>query len=910
MSIPSRFAARALRVALGAFLLAPLAAFACAGRVHIEVKDSGVYALDYAAIVAAQPGLADCRADELALWHQHDEVPIRVIGTKDGRFGPGASIQWLGQMLHGPESWFDQYSNVNVYQLGVAVGAPARLREIPAPASNTPGSGKPEPLIRHLHFERENLMIRLGGDQMKHGEEPDVFQWAKLTPIDPKPFSFGFDLPDAELSRASVPLTLDFRGESNVLKPPKGQAKAPDHVVAVSINGKAVQTLQWDGRGEIRRTLEVPGNLLKPTDNTLALSVPRRADPANAQNFIIDVVMFNWADTSYPIRGDADVSSAAFSAVGTAPVNLATSAAAPELFGSDGTLRAGRAAGKDRFRFAAVGAKVDLYPFAGKALAPTLVRAVADGDLRHADSGYADSRNAEPGYDYLIVAHPRLLDAIEPLAAYHRAHGLRVNVVDVDAIYDQFNGGIVHPRAIRDYVAWGWQHWERKPKYLLLVGDASFDIHHDLRSDRPNATMYALRPEPLQDELLQPGTLSSMPTSAYAHWDPALPNRNLIPTFQYAAPEGQGASDNGFVAVKPGSDLPQLAVGRFPVVEPAEVTAIVDKTIAYLEHRHTGAWQRDITLISTSEVASFKGDSDKIAADLERRGFVVDNVYTAFEEKDHARYQDARKILKHDLDKGNVLVHFLGHGGQFIWRVGPIGDLFTLDDVDALTNAGMYPMVLSMTCFSAPFDHPTEDSIGERFLRDPGKGAIAFFGASWMNWPNPVNSRAMIESLLTPGESIGNAIVAVKHKATDPVFVQMYNLLGDPAVVLSLPRQALPMDVERGRWETRVNVRIPAADFGGHVDVDWLDKNGDRLASARYEARDVQFSLAPPDKAVRVQVYVADTRNGLTAFGSVDLTPPPPPVVKPKPKPAPNVVPRPRGPAAPDTISRGDFDGD
>lgn len=900
MSIPSHFAACALRTTLGALLLAPLAAFACTGRVHIEVMDSGVYALDYAAIVTAQPGLADCRADELALWQRDGEVPIRVIGAKSGRFGPGASIQWLGQMLHGPESWFDQYSNVNVYQLGAAVGVPARLREIPAPASSTSGSGKPAALIRRLHFERENLMIRLGSEQMKPGEEPDVFQWAKLTPIDPKPFSFGFDLPDADLSRASLPLTLDFRGESNVLKPPKGQAKASDHVVAVSINGKPMQTLQWDGRGEIRRTLEVPGNLLKATDNTLALSVPRRADPANAQNFIVDVVMFNWAELAYPIRGDADASAAAFAAVGTAPIDLATSAAAPEVFGSDGTLREGRAAGKHRFRFAAADTKVDLYSFAGKALAPTLVRAVADGDLRHADAGY----------DYLIVAHPRLLDAIEPLAAYHRAHGLRVNVVDVDAIYDQFHGGIAHPRAIRDYVAWGWQHWRLKPKYLLLVGDASFDIHHDLRSDRPNATMYALRPDPLQDELLQPGTLSSMPTSAYAHWDPALPNRNLIPTFQYAAPEGQGASDNGFVAVKPGSDLPQLAVGRFPVVEPAEVTAIVDKTLAYLAHPAYAAWQRDVTLISTSEVASFKGDSDKIAADLERRGFVVDNVYTAFEEKDRARYQDARKILKHDLDKGNVLVHFLGHGGQFIWRVGPIGDLFTLDDVDALTNAGMYPMVLSMTCFSAPFDHPTEDSIGERFLRDPGKGAIAFFGASWMNWPDPVNSRAMIESLLTPGESIGDAIVAVKQKATDPVFVQMYNLLGDPAVVLSLPRKTLQMDVEHGRWETRVNVRIPAADFGGHVDVDWLDKNGDRLAAARYEARDVQFALVPPDKAARVQVYVADTRNGLSAFGSADLTLPPPPVAKPKPKPVPHFVPRPRGPPAPDTIGRGDFDGD
>ncbi|MGH8090214.1 MAG: hypothetical protein ACREO6_02050, partial [Rudaea sp.] len=110
MSRPIHPIARCLCAILCALLFAPVSAFACAGRVHIEVKDSGVYALDYAAIITAQPGLSDCRADELALWHKQDEVPIRVIGAKDGRFGPGASIQWLGQMLHGPESWFNQYS--------------------------------------------------------------------------------------------------------------------------------------------------------------------------------------------------------------------------------------------------------------------------------------------------------------------------------------------------------------------------------------------------------------------------------------------------------------------------------------------------------------------------------------------------------------------------------------------------------------------------------------------------------------------------------------------------------------------------------------------------------------------------------------------------------------------------------
>ncbi|MCB1579078.1 MAG: hypothetical protein KDI81_17550, partial [Xanthomonadales bacterium] len=58
-------------------------------------------------------------------------------------------------------------------------------------------------------------------------------------------------------------------------------------------------------------------------------------------------------------------------------------------------------------------------------------------------------------------------------------------------------------------------------------------------------------------------------------------------------------------------------------------------------------------------------------------------------------------------------------------------DLFTLDDVSELKNGGRLPMVLSMTCYSAPFDNPTEDSIGERFLREAGKGAVAVFAASW-----------------------------------------------------------------------------------------------------------------------------------------------------------------------------------
>ena len=848
-------------------LLASANGMACSGRVHIEVKDSGVYALDYGAIVATQPGLKDCPSSDLMLLNRGKEVPLRVLDGGKDRFGPGSRIEWVGQALHGPQSWYDPYSTVNVYQLGSAAGTHTRMREFPAAAK-----AKPALLRRRLHFEQENLMLRLGEREMKPGEEPDVWQWAKLTPIDPQPFAFAFDLPDADLhaSTNATTLTLDFRGVSNIIAT-KNVVKPPDHRVEVSLNGKPLQTIEWDGRDEMRKQLSVPRALLKDKANSIGLRVLRRDLPGDPKNFIVDVVMFNWLEVSYPIRGDLGASTVGFTASADAPIELDyNGAGTPELYAADGTYRQMTALGNGRYRTGGAGNNVDLYPVAdGRALSPALVRAVAGRDLRAAD----------PGYDYLIVAHPRLLDAIQPLAQYHHAHGHRVAVVDVDDVYDQFNAGIAHPLAIRDLVAWGTQHWRLKPRYLLLVGDASTEIHHDPRNGSLNGSSYQLTPQARPEQVLTGDGFREMLTYAYPQSDRPLPNRNLIPTWQFPTSEGQSASDNDFVTMKTGDFHPTLAVGRFPVVEPAEVKAIVDKTLAYLSKPATGPWRREVTFVSTSEVASFKQASDKIAADLDRQGFATNNIYTDANDRDAARYRQARTTLREDLDAGNLLVHFLGHGGSYIWRVGAMGDLFSLDDVSKLTNAGRYPMVLAMTCFSAPFDNPTDDSIGERFLREADKGAVAVFASSWKNSPNPEYSKSLITELLKPGNTIGDAIVAAKAKIADRDFVEMYNLLGDPALVLARPQGKLQFMRTQDRWNPQILVRIPESDFGGDVYADWIDASGKALVSRHYQARDRQFALTPVDKAAAVSLYVADTRNGYTASGGMSLLEPPKPAI-------------------------------
>jgi len=889
-------------------LFASRAVLACSGRAHVEIAEPGVYALDYAAIAAAQPGLKDCRATDLLLLNATQEVPIRVSDDGSGGF---SRIEWLGQRRHGPQSWFDQYSNNNVYLLGAAPGAHARLRELPAPTG-----GAPAGLRRRAHFEREELMIRLGSREMKPGDEPDVWQWAKLTPIDPQPFAFDFDLADLRANGAAQ-LTLDFRGESNVTA---GTGPKPaDHRIEVLVNDKLVQTLEWDGRDEIRRTLAMPTGGLREKGNRLSLRVPRRDMPGDAANFIVDVVMVNWFELAYPIRGDVDADSAGFHADSAGPVQLTFSGSTPlALFGSDGTRRVAAPLGRGRFQVASAAEDVDLYPFTGQAREPVLVRAAAAIDL-HAESA---------GYDYVMVAHPRLQAAIEPLARYHEAHGHKVLVVNVDDIYDQFGGGITHPAPIRDYLNWATQHWQLKPRLLLLVGDASVDIHHDIRHVAAPARVANATPPSIfapsahlrPSDAMQPGGFTGMDVTAYPQRDPELPNRNLIPTWQVpSSSEGQSASDAPFAAFKPGDFHPQLAVGRLPVVQPDEVRAIVRKTLAYLTDTTPGRWRHDMTFISTSEVASFKDASDKLAADLAQQGFTVRSLYSDFNEKDAKRVQALRTTLKENLDDGGVLVHFLGHGGNYIWRVGPMGDLFALDDVAAMKNAGRYPLVLAMTCFSAPFDNPVADSIGERFLREPDKGAVAVFGASWSNSPNPAYSRTLINEALQPGATIGEAILRAKATVSDRTFVEMYNLLGDPALVLARPQQELRIESLVDRRDRRVLVQLPMAEFGGTVDVDWIDARGDILDSRRYEARDRRFYLDMPDKADKVVVYAADTRNGAQAFGGYRTAAAPAPVppaapVRPT-KAAPvtsaaaaPVTPAPAKGGRPDPIARAGFD--
>ena len=860
-SIPFvRLCRRFIALSLLSIPLVPLSAVACGGTLHIEIETAGVYALDHAEVAARQPELADCASDQLRLSNAGKEVPIRVVDGGDGRFSDGDSIEWIGHPLHGPESWFNTYSVNNVYLLSASNGAHARLHDEPAK-----GSGAAS-LMRIVHLEQENMMIRLDQHQQKPGEEPDVWHWSKLTQADPERFKTSFDLPDIASSGPSVAMRINFRGISSIVVPKVNEENRPsDHLVEVHINGHLIERIGWNGRDEFQHALSVPLKDLKAASNELVLSIPKRTLSWIPTQTIVDVVMFNWIELDYTIGGVLAVDSPPLQATDSSihPIELIWRGQgnAPVLYGDDGMRRPPLALGGDRYRYAGATPGIDLYPVLSPAK-PISLRA----------SGKHDWHSPGQAYDYLIVSHASLMDAVRPLAEFHEKRGMKVALIDIADVYDEFNHGITHPQAVRNLVDTAWHNWPQpRPRFLLLVGDASFDI----RSKTYNDLAYAKFANNPQE--LVPGHFSGIPATAYDPASKSMASRNLIPTWQYPSSEGQSASDNWFGAVDGDDYHPVVAVGRFPVVEPTEVTAIVNKTINYLSSPRPGAWRRDVMFI-TDESSYFKKASDQIASTISKQGFLADKIYASPDEADNLAHQSA---IKDGLNQGQLLVHFIGHGGRYIWRTGPPDlrknhDLFTLDDVSELSNSGRLPMVLSMTCYSAPFDNPTEDSIGERFLREADKGAIAVFAASWRNAPSTRFSESLVKELLVPGATIGEGIVRAKKSIDDRTLVEMYNLLGDPAVVLERPQAKAKMQIDGDRWNPSVLIALPDTAFSGQITLNWLDDDGEVLGTQVHQTSQSTFKVPIPrfmgGKIARfVGAYANDPHSGHDAVGGIKL---------------------------------------
>ena len=333
----------------------------------------------------------------------------------------------------------------------------------------------------------------------------------------------------------------------------------------------------------------------------------------------------------------------------------------------------------------------------------------------------------------------------------HREKRFRTIVVKVSDLYDEFSYGLLSPEAIRDFLRYAYFNWQKPPSYVLLVGDANSDFKH---------------------------------------------GKNYVPAYYFNSFKfGQAATDNLYACVNGDDPLPDIFIGRIATRTKEETRAVVEKILRYENNPYFGTWRRNLLMLAAK--GSFEQDSERLLDDYVKpnnSGYEVMRVYT--DEK--SKYYGATEQLLDFWNEGVAFVHFTGHGGGAIWSDEK---LFTFDDIQFLGNKDMPAFVVSFTCFTSHFDHPNRSCLNEQLLRKEDGGAIATFGSTGLGWVKGdyYMEQAFFESLFTNGtRQLGESIVEAKvdlmvsHRDyTD--MVNLYNLLGDPACLLPLPRENIEM---------------------------------------------------------------------------------------------------------------------
>jgi len=345
------------------------------------------------------------------------------------------------------------------------------------------------------------------------------------------------------------------------------------------------------------------------------------------------------------------------------------------------------------------------------------------------------------GADYLVIGPAFLLDAATPLAKHREADGYRVELVDLDEVYWDFAAGEPDPEAIRRFLAYARDRWDPAPRYAVLVGKGSNDFR----------------------DLLGAG----------GNWVPPL----LTPT-----DGGLFPSDSTFGDVQGDDGIPEIAVGRLPVTDAAELDRIIDEIVAFESRAIADKLPVRLFAADDGERSEFLAAAERLAATAPESPATLLSWESGAVDRERERLADA---WNNPLD----WLTYVGHGG--LDRLADEG-LLTSDDVPSLARGSSgRPIVIGWSCNIARFDIPGFVSLGEQLVTS-GVAVAVLSATGWSNHVATDSLRtAFHESAFSSdSETLGDALLdAHRAESSAPIELhRVYTLIGDPALRLRAPK--------------------------------------------------------------------------------------------------------------------------
>lgn len=286
--------------------------------------------------------------------------------------------------------------------------------------------------------------------------------------------------------------------------------------------------------------------------------------------------------------------------------------------------------------------------------------------------------------DLIIIAYKDFLTEAEAWADFRRNQGFKVKVIDVEEIFDEFNFGVLSADSIKSFLNFAYNNWAVQPRYVLLIGDASFDSRN------------------------------------YQ----GLGFFNFVPTKLVNTVFTETGSDET-LADFDDDGLAEMAVGRISARTGQSVMDALGKTIN---------WEQN--LIVPSRGALFAHDViDAQGIDfgaMSRR--LRDQLGSEFPDEFVSRGDaDAQTTLIAKMNTGKFVVNYSGHGSTGVWAAS---SFFGNPSVPSLTNAGNESVYTMLTCLNGFFLNVTGVSLGENLIQSTNGGAVAVWSSTGLTTPD------------------------------------------------------------------------------------------------------------------------------------------------------------------------------
>jgi hypothetical protein len=440
---------------------------------------------------------------------------------------------------------------------------------------------------------------------------------------------------------------------------------------------------------------------------------------------------------------------------------------------------------------------------------------------------------------------------------------LRSAVVKIQDVFDEFSGGLYDPVAIRDFLKYAYDNWQRRPLFVLLVGDGDYD------------------PKNLINKT----------------------DKNWIPTYHTSELDEilSRVTDSWFTYVAGNDEVMDMAIGRIPARSIADVQAYIDKLIQYETKPSFGPWRNSAVMVADDEFgqgaipSSIESihilDTETLVSVYTPKYFDVKKLYlTEFSAVQSASISGIRKPTATETflrlaNNGALLVNFVGHGNSEVWTHERVLNLPT--DFSRIQNGERQALWIAATCTFGKFDIPDKQSFAEQLVLAPARGAIAVLAtardvyASQNAALNQQYYRYFFEKPNQISARIGMAMVLARIQTGATLNDEKFHVLGDPSLRISIPRYSASITSLKPDTITALTVMTVSGKVKRDDGADWTNFNGTVRLEALDSRREVtyqspgQFSIGyhlPGNSLFRGEAPVKNGNFTVQFFVPKDIT--------------------------------------